>query len=475
MGTSEMSELIIAVLSSSVMGAIVAALFNNRRNKYDKAIENITSQRTGWREKIKGIAEQIQNEEYSVWNRKSLDSLLCQLEMNINSYGYLNRHITDKDGHIWSEIEALRLADNVNEYNKRKRILLLELDFLLKEDWERSKKEVKGKLFNTRNVLIVLFFIVLHGIFYFGVCGQENIPLLIFEGLMIGVYSFLIPSELIARDFNKVRYRREKNVKQLLRMRIKNTFWKVGDIFFCAVLIIVIYALVYTLMLAELSENITYNVQNEVVISEQNANGYLEKIIYEKYEKEKLDIVLTENVEENNSELSALYLKVATRELIATFWINVFLALLITFIYTVCLIIKELGDTQYKDSIRRVQLIEKNFYVHEIDELIQNIEQLGKRKNSAVEYEMTLRILYIKLDELAKYLKESKYSRMQTIESYSDIERELRFEAVCKDVSDFLKLFGRKGSKLVQKRGANKEDKKELVSLLKKLNLKRLL
>ena len=100
---------------------------------------------------------------------------------------------------------------------------------------------------------------------------------------------------------------------------------------------------------------------------------------------------------------------------------------------------------------------------------------MDKRKNADDEYEMVLRILYIKLTELAKYLKESKYSRMQTIESYSDVERELRFEAVYKDVSDFLKLIGRKGKKLLHRRKANKEARKEFICFLKKLNLKRLL
>lgn len=83
--------------------------------------------------------------------------------------------------------------------------------------------------------------------------------------------------------------------------------------------------------------------------------------------------------------------------------------------------------------------------------------------------------LYIKLDELAKYLKASKYGRMQKIESYSDIERELRFEAVYKDISCFLKLFGRKGRKLVPKKRAKKDVKKEFTPVLKKLNLDRLL
>lgn len=98
-----------------------------------------------------------------------------------------------------------------------------------------------------------------------------------------------------------------------------------------------------------------------------------------------------------------------------------------------------------------------------------------QKKNCEDEYEMVLRILYIKLDELAKYLKESKYGRMQTIESYSDVERELRFEAVYKDISEFLKLFGRKGRKLVHNKRGKKEVKKELTPILKKLNLNRLL
>ena len=88
-----------------------------------------------------------------------------------------------------------------------------------------------------------------------------------------------------------------------------------------------------------------------------------------------------------------------------------------------------------------------------------------------------MRILYIKLDELVMYIEETDYSRKQTIESYVDIQREICYEEVKKDIQEFLKYFGKKGKKLIQK---NKKKETvlvtdELIKKLKELKLSRLL
>lgn len=305
-------ELVTIVLSSTVFASIVNMIYVNRKNKYDKLVENVTNQRSNWRSNIKEIASKLNKFEFE--DKKQLNEILHQLQMNINSNGYLQRHIYEKDGHIWNAIEYLKLAKNRKEFNRWKEVLLLEIDFLLKEDWERSKREIYGKVFNAWNVLGIIAIAIIHAILYITVSDEKDWTILVAEVVCLAGSSFFIPGELAISIFKKDKYHRDKTIRRLWKTRKFYKVWKVMKMFFCIFTMTLIYVFVYFVELARLQENTMYNENYEFVVTEPNS--FLENKIYEEFEDRKQQLQ-KDGIENNNNNntLSYEYLIISMRQL----------------------------------------------------------------------------------------------------------------------------------------------------------------
>lgn len=135
---------IIAILSSSVAGSIITTIYNQLSARKNDSLVRITDERKYWREKIRTIAEQIGSVAYQNRQDGNINKYLVQLEVSINPYGRSARYDFEHDSHIWPEIESIKNAPDEETYNRHKELLLFYLSLMLKEDWERSKREVKG-------------------------------------------------------------------------------------------------------------------------------------------------------------------------------------------------------------------------------------------------------------------------------------------------------------------------------------------
>lgn len=151
-------NLIIAILSSSVAGSIITTIYNQLSARKNDSLVRITDERKHWRDKIRTIAEQIESVTYQNRRDGDLNRYLVQLEVNINPYGRSAQYDFEHDSHIWPEIEYIKNASNEEAYNRHKELLIFYLSLMLKEDWERSKREVKG-VSRTLTELAVLFVI----------------------------------------------------------------------------------------------------------------------------------------------------------------------------------------------------------------------------------------------------------------------------------------------------------------------------
>lgn len=72
---------------------------------------------------------------------------LTDLKVRINSFGNNVSERYDDDAHIWEvikELEEKRISDKVLRQMQEQLVEYLSL--LLKMDWERSKREVKGNI-----------------------------------------------------------------------------------------------------------------------------------------------------------------------------------------------------------------------------------------------------------------------------------------------------------------------------------------
>lgn len=160
-------ELIITILGSTVIGGIITAGFNWIQNRKHNSLSYITEERKLWREKIRNISEGIQISVFNGNEEENIMPYLVQLEMNINTYGKLSKYDYIHDGHIWDTIQKIEDSDNINDFEINKKLLLCYISLMLKNDWERSKKEIKGYSDKLLLVFIYIMFMVLIYIYCF--------------------------------------------------------------------------------------------------------------------------------------------------------------------------------------------------------------------------------------------------------------------------------------------------------------------
>ena len=121
-----------AFLGSSVVAALVAALVSLRVSERQIAIENVTKERTKWREKIRRIAIDV----HKGVDAKESDKLFLlhtELALSLNPED-------DEDHAILLCLTRLATdgsaSDGIDEFKHR-------IALLLKHDWERAKREAR--------------------------------------------------------------------------------------------------------------------------------------------------------------------------------------------------------------------------------------------------------------------------------------------------------------------------------------------
>ena len=149
------------LLSSAVIAAILSGIISFFISRRQETLQYITGERKEWREKIREIAYNLNGANY-----KDTLKLLTELKVRINAFG--NREVLvsySSDAHIWDLINEIEKEEPKRNILKLMQKQLIEyLSLLLKVDWERSKKEVRGDIYNTISLLLLLaseiFFIV---------------------------------------------------------------------------------------------------------------------------------------------------------------------------------------------------------------------------------------------------------------------------------------------------------------------------
>ncbi|MGL6058121.1 MAG: hypothetical protein ACRC17_07365 [Culicoidibacterales bacterium] len=141
-----------SIFSAATVAALVTAIFTYRNSKSSNELMHITAERREWRRDLRSIAEKVN----ASMTASELYANLIPLRVRINPL-YTNTDSTKIDEEnpaiiecwLWERINFLEKSDNVNESELleiKKEIIIL-LEALLKYDWERSKKEVKGDSF----------------------------------------------------------------------------------------------------------------------------------------------------------------------------------------------------------------------------------------------------------------------------------------------------------------------------------------
>ena len=164
-------DTITLVFTSTVVSAIVTALFGYFSSKRQNTLKYITEERKKWRDEMRVIAEEIEHSKYYNINEK-----LTKIKVRINGYGSMLETDYERDGHIWKLIRELEKGTESKEiFEKKKRMLIDYISLLLKADWERSKVEVRGALQKALKCGLVLLSVILFSFYYFMIWGQNDI------------------------------------------------------------------------------------------------------------------------------------------------------------------------------------------------------------------------------------------------------------------------------------------------------------
>lgn len=118
----------------SFIGIIVSYFTFRKSSK----LNYITQERKEWRESIRTIVEELERCPYD--KRKQV---LTKLKTRINTYGFCGENESE-DSHIWKRIYIIEKCEQ-NDYENCREKLILFLGLLLKDDWEKAKKEVNGE------------------------------------------------------------------------------------------------------------------------------------------------------------------------------------------------------------------------------------------------------------------------------------------------------------------------------------------
>lgn len=143
------------VLEASAIATIMGAGISYFTFRKSSKLTYITQERKAWRTEIRKIAEEL--EMCSYIDRKHV---LVKLKTRINAYGYTdskNDGNIGEDSHIWEKIEQIENCDE-KDYERLRNQLIIFLSLLLKADWERAKKEVKGEVMDALTFICLVIF-----------------------------------------------------------------------------------------------------------------------------------------------------------------------------------------------------------------------------------------------------------------------------------------------------------------------------
>lgn len=448
---------IVTFLGTTTFATILGAFFNSAKNKYDKSVEYITNERAAWRNTIKSISASISKCEYDGMGEKNVKTYLDALKMNINSYGSIKKNDVLKDGHIWKEIEQLESANDKDNFDTSKELLQLELALLLKYDWERSKKEVLGKKKNVWSFALSVTLIVVHALYYFVIMQQTSFGLFMFEIFIIWCYELFVPTILIDNALEKQNTKRNKYLWSVVHNRFVSAWNIMGTVVLCFIMIVIPMLTVFCLHYTRYSDNIVYEYSKSgnCVFSEyedgiyQYAVDNANKKIEEAKSKEVNDI--------ETNDIEGMFLKeyqVIFEETMIIDFCTIYvyyagISVSIVFICILYLLFRYTQDTEYTNAIERMQIEKNSFYLNaikdllnratEANEVVHNIYK-GNEKYDCICRE-ALKLTYIHLDNMRKYLALGEKGRTEIMVSVSDVIKKVEREQLINDIKDILKEY----------------------------------
>lgn len=195
------------ILTSTVISSIISTFFSFLQNRKNANLQHITNERKEWRKEIRDIAEEINSK-----NMDDINNTIAKLKVRLNPYGYWGDDYTS-DSHIWKVIFELENPQSA-EFEINKLLLIDYLSLLLKDDWERSKLEIKGDRFNSFKIALYFLMSLLFSYNYFYTWNMNKELNYFFSMFLICSCILIVPSVGYGSVYRKDNNRYLKNIKE---------------------------------------------------------------------------------------------------------------------------------------------------------------------------------------------------------------------------------------------------------------------
>lgn len=389
-------DIILAILGSSVLSSIITAVFGILQRKKQDTVNYIAEERKNWREKIRVIADNIKNSEFQGEGKKNISEYLLQLQMNINTYGKFDKTDYMHDGHIWEIVDILQCVDNEENFEKNKNLLLIYISLMLKEDWERSKNEVKGYSRILCYVILHLSVSVLIGVYYFLILNLESIWF--FVGLVSFsiIFVFYIRVYFIDDIFLLANTKKSLTIKGIIKNQKKFIIKGILLLGVC-----IIYLLIGSIVIFEILPNHAVKQMKYTIDEDEKLKIYthLDERVIPDFETvlEKnlnMDIVILHNKTDINIENETRYYdneikKILNRQIfVASILVFIlFLAEIFLFIYWMMLLNRNQQNLQLENCIIQIRYLNDNQYYKNILSVQNILEKILHMENEELKGE----------------------------------------------------------------------------------------
>lgn len=175
------------IVGSAVISTAISAMVAYVTSKKQNDLQYITSERKEWRESIRKLTERLHGAGY----KKTLQ-VLAELKVRINALGNGEEKRYNKDSHIWALINEIEEKELPKEILSLKQKQLIEyLSLLLKSDWERSKREVRGDVLRLVSILFMGGAFLYYAINAFDY-NQNKENIWVWTACMIMIFLFIV-------------------------------------------------------------------------------------------------------------------------------------------------------------------------------------------------------------------------------------------------------------------------------------------
>ncbi|WP_461206110.1 hypothetical protein [Clostridium sp. DL1XJH146] len=144
-------EIVLATLGSSVIAAVITSFFMIKAKDKDHRAKHIIEERQNWRKDIREKSVRFIDET----DKKNKKKIMYELQLRLNP-------LSSDDNGIIESMKNILESEDQNNIDEEEEKFIKKIACLLKEDWERSKIEVKTGVGNVYKIICIIYILIIY-------------------------------------------------------------------------------------------------------------------------------------------------------------------------------------------------------------------------------------------------------------------------------------------------------------------------